>query len=112
MLYQLNLLHLLLAIAALACAYVAQREVRRVHVSQWRLFVPPLLATVVAFGMMLLQLAADQPPWMFGATLLAGLAVGAARGFTMHVQFDAYRPRIQARPAAKRLLFLVALMVV
>jgi hypothetical protein len=112
MLHQLNLLHLLLAAGALACAYLALREVRRVYVSQWRLFVPPLLAAGVAFGLMLFQLAADRPPWMFGAALLVGLVTGAARGFTMQVKFDVYRPRIQARPAAKRILFLVALVVV
>jgi hypothetical protein len=112
MVYHLNLLHLMLAAGALVCAYLALREVRRVYVSQWRLFVPPLLAGGIAFGLMLLQLAADRPRWMFAATLLAGLAIGGVRGFTMQVEFDVYRPRIHSSPTAKRLLFLVALIVV
>ncbi|MFO1160433.1 MAG: hypothetical protein U1E60_16460 [Reyranellaceae bacterium] len=112
MIFELNIVHLMLALAAVGCAYLALREVRRPYMSVWRLFVPPFLACGVAFGLVLIQIAADHPSWQFGAALLVGLIAGAARGLTMHVQFDAYRPRIQARPATKRVLFWVAVVVV
>jgi hypothetical protein len=109
MIFKLNILHALLAFGAAACLYLALREVRRPYVSIWRLFVPPVLGCAVAFGLVLIQLAADRPPWQFAIALSAGLAVGAARGFTMQVQIDAYRPRFQARPATKRVLLWVSL---
>ena len=112
MIFQLNILHGLLAIGAIGCAYLALREVRRPYVSVWRLFVPPFLGCAVAFGLVLIQLAANHPSWQFGAALLVGLTAGAARGFTMQVQIDAYRPRFQARPASKRVLLWVALVLV
>jgi hypothetical protein len=109
MIFKLNILHALLALGAAGCLYLALREVRRPYVSIWRLFVPPFLGCVVAFGLALIQFAADTPPWQFAIALSAGLAAGAARGFTMAVQIDAYRPRFQARPATKRALLWVAL---
>ena len=112
MIFQLNILHGLLALAAIGCAYLALREVHRPYVSVWRLFVPPVLGCAVAFGLVLIQLAANHPPWQFGAALLVGLTAGAARGFTMQVQIDAYRPRFQARPATKRVLLWVSLVLV
>jgi hypothetical protein len=112
MIFELNILHGMLALGAVACAYLALREVRRQYVSVWRLFVPPFLGCAVAFGLVLIQLAADRPSWQFGAVLLVGLTVGAARGLTMQVQIDAYRPRFQARPATKRVLLWVALVLV
>lgn len=112
MIFQLNILHGMLVLAAIACAYLALREVRRPYVSEWRLFVPPFLGCAVAFGLVLIQLAANHPPWQFGAALLVGLTAGAARGFTMQVQIDAYRPRFQARPATKRVLLWVSLVLV
>lgn len=112
MIFELNILHGMLALAAVACAYLALREVRRQYVSIWRLFVPPVLGCAVAFGLVLIQFAADKPPWQFGVAMLLGLTAGAARGFTMQVQIDAYRPRFQARPATKRALLWVALVLV
>lgn len=112
MIFKLNILHILLVLGAAGCAYLALREVRRQYVSVWRLFVPPLLGCGVAFGLVLIQLAADKPAWQFGVALLAGLALGIARGLTMQVQIDAYRPRFQARPATKRVLLWVSLVLV
>lgn len=112
MIFELNILHGILALAAIGCAYLALREVRRQYVSVWRLFVPPFLGCAVAFGLVLIQLAANYPPWQFGVALLAGLIAGAARGITMQVQIDAYRPRFQARPVAKRVLLWVAIVLV
>ena len=54
MIFQLNILHGLLAIGAIGCAYLALREVRRPYVSVWRLFVPPFLGCAVAFGLVLI----------------------------------------------------------
>lgn len=112
MIFKLNILHILLVLGAVGCAYLALREVRRQYVSVWRLFVPPLLSCAVAFGLVLIQLAADKPTWQFGVALLGGLALGIARGLTMQVQIDAYRPRFQARPATKRVLLWVSLVLV
>ncbi len=112
MIFELNILHAMLALGAAACTYLAVREVHRQYVSIWRLFVPPVLGCAVAFGLVLIQLAADKPPWQFGAALLVGLTAGAARGFTMQVLIDSYRPRFQARPASKRVLLWVALVLV
>ena len=109
MIFELNVLHAILALAAIGCVYLALREVRRPYVSVWRLFVPPFLGCTVAFGLVLIQLAANYPPWQFGIALSVGLIVGATRGITMQVQIDAYRPRFQVRPAAKRALLWVAL---
>ncbi len=107
MVYNLTLVHLLLALGASGCVYFALREIRRRYVSIWRLFVPATLATVVAIGMFLLQVIAHRPPWVFEAAVLAGLAIGMLRGFTTVLHVDLYMSMLQERSAAKRALLWV-----
>ena len=107
MIYNLTLVHLLLALGAGGCVYFALREIRRRYVSIWRLFVPAALATLVAGSMFLLQVIAHRPPWVFEAALLAGLAIGALRGFTTVLHVDLYMSMLQERSAAKRALLWV-----
>jgi hypothetical protein len=104
MIYNLTLVHLLLALGASGCVYFALREIRRRYVSIWRLFVPATLATLVASGMFLLQVVAHRPPWVFEAALLAGLSIGAVRGFMTMLRVDLYMSMLQERSAAKRAL--------
>lgn len=107
MIHHLTLVHLFLAVGAGGCIYLALREVRRRYISQWRLFAPAALALFVAFIMVLLQIA-RHPPWIFGATLGVGLAVGVARGLTIQIEHDMYRPRVNISYTAKLLLLWVA----
>jgi len=107
MIYNLTLVHLLLALGAGSCVYFALREIRRRYVSIWRLFVPAALATAVAGGMFLLQVIAHQPPWAFEAAVVAGLAIGMLRGFTTVLRIDLYMSMLQERSAAKRALLWV-----
>lgn len=104
MIYNLTLVHMLLAFGAGSCVYFALREIRRRYVSIWRLFVPAALASLVAACMFLLQVIAHRPPWMFETTLLAGLALGALRGFTTTVEVDLYMSLLQDRSPVKRAL--------
>ena len=109
MIHNLSLVHLLLAAAAGGCIYLALREVRRRYISQWRLFAPASLALFIALEMSLIQIGARNPPWTLGAAFLAGLAVGAARGFMIDIQHDMYRPRVNVSRAAKLVLLGVAI---
>jgi len=99
MLFNLNLLHLLLVLGAAGCVRLALREIRGRSMSRSRLFLLPLLAMAMAFVFLLFFLATHQPPWMFVAALVLGLLAGAARGITMALRFDQMRP---ARPAMGR----------
>ena len=103
--HNLSLVHVLLAMAAVACIYLVVRELRRTYVSQWRLFAPGTAALFVAGGLFLTQIAAGQPLWAFVAAAIAGLAIGAARGVMIGLQHDRYQPEmIISRDA--RLVFL------
>ncbi len=88
MLFHLNLLHLLLALAAAACVYFARREIVGRAMSPSRLAVLPLLALGMSFVFFLFFLSLHQPVWLFPAALLLGLAVGVARGVTMAMRYD------------------------
>lgn len=109
MIHNLTLVHLLLAIAAGGCVYLALREVRRRYISQWRLFAPASLALFIALAMALIQIGARHPPWTLGTAFLAGLAIGGARGFAIDIQHDMYRPRANVSRAAKLVLLWVAI---
>lgn len=107
MIFNLTLVHALLALGAGSCVYFALREIRRRYVSIWRLFVPAALASLVAACLFLLQVIAHRPPWVFETALLVGLAGGALRGFTTTVQVDLYMSLLQDRSPAKRVLLWV-----
>ena len=68
-------------------------------------------ALFIALEMSLIQIGARNPPWTLGAAFLAGLAVGAARGFMIDIQHDMYRPRANVSRAAKLVLLGVAIVV-
>ncbi len=103
------MVHILLTIAAGGCIYLALREVRRRYISQWRLFAHASLALFIALEMSLIRIGARNPPWTLGAAFLAGLAVGAARGFMIDIQHDMYRLRVNVSQAAKLVLLGVAI---
>ena len=73
----LNLLHLVLALGAAAAVYLALRETRGRVMRPARLGFLPLVAVALAAILLLFQLAAKQPAWMFAVPFAAGLA-GAA----------------------------------
>jgi len=108
MLFNLNLLHLLLVLGAAGCVWLARREIRGRSMSLKRLFLLPLLSMAMALVFLLFFLAAHQPPWMFVAALLVGLAAGAARGATMALRFDQMWRLV--RPTGRRVLLWVALL--
>ena len=108
MLFNLNLLHLLLVLGAAGCVWLARREIRGRSMSLKRLFLLPLVAMAMALVFLLFFLAAHQPPWMFVAALVLGLAAGAARGITMALRFD-HTWRL-VRPTGRRVLLWVALL--
>ena len=109
MIHNLTLVHLLLAIAAGGCVYLALREVRRRYISQWRLFAPASLALFIALAMALIQIGARHPPWTLGAAFLVGMIIGGARGLAIDIQHDMYRPRVNVSHAAKLVLLGVAI---
>ena len=111
MIHNLTLVHLLLAAAAGGCIYLSLREVRRRYISTWRLFAPAFLALFVGSVLSVLQFAEQQPPWIFGAALAAGFLIGGARGMTIGIQHDMYRPQVNLTQAAKLLLLWVAVVV-
>lgn len=109
MIHNLTLVHLLLAVAAAGCIYLALREVRRRYVSQWRLFAPASLALFIALAMTLAQLVAGQPRWTFGVALAAGVTLGGIRGFRIGITHDLYRPQVNVSYPAKLVLLAVAI---
>ena len=88
MFFNLNLLHLLLVLAAAVCVRMALREIRGRSMSPSRLAMLPLVAVGMTFVFLLFFLSLQRPLWLFGAALLLGVAVGAARGVTMKLRFD------------------------
>ena len=88
MFYNLNLLHLVIVLGALACVHLARREVRGRPMSRGRLFMLPLLATLLTLILLLFHLAHGHPLWTYGAAFGAGVAGGALRGATMKLQVD------------------------
>ena len=111
LIHNLTLVHLLLAAAGAGSVYLALREVRRRYVSQWRLFAPPALALVAALGLILIQLGQGVPGWLFGTALSVGAVLGFARGFTIRIQHDMYRPILNIPHQAKLLLLGVSMAV-
>jgi len=108
MLFNLNLLHLLLVLGAAGCVRLALREIRGRSMSLSRLFLLPVLAMVMAFIFLLFFLATQQPPWMFVGALVLGLLAGALRGITMKLRFDQTWRLV--RPTGRRVLLWVALL--
>ena len=107
MLFKLNLLHLALVVAAMASVYFAVRELRSRVMRASRLYSLPVTAMVMALILLLFQLAARQPAWIFAATIAAGAAIGAVRGATMKLDVDQnYR---LVRPVGRRALLWVSL---
>ncbi len=109
MIFHLNLLHLVLFLGAAAAMYLALREIRGRAMRHYRLFLLPAVATLLALILLLFELAARQPPWVFGGPFALGLAVGAARGATMLLEVDQMWHLV--RPTSRRALFWVSLAV-
>ena len=107
MIHPLNLLHLVLAISAIAAVYFAVREARGRLMRQTRLYNLPLVALVAALILLLFQLAAHQPAWTFAATFGLGLVGGTVRGLTMKLEVDQNWHLV--RPTGRRALFWVSL---
>ena len=108
MIFHLNLLHLVLVLAAVAGVYFAIRESRCRVMRHMRLLNLPLVAVLPALILLLFQLVAHQPAWTFTAAFALGLVAGGARGATMMLEVD-QNWRLM-RPTGRRALFLVSLM--
>lgn len=84
----LNLLHLLAAVAIAGCLYALWREARGVSQSRGHLMVPPPLA----FGCALLMIGLTEPdlqqPDVLRSAIVAGILLGAARGWFMAIDID------------------------
>ena len=102
-----NLLHLVLLVCALPCARFTLSEMRHRPLPRGRLAAPALLAMACALVFLFIYLGSQQPPWMFAAALVAGLAIGALRGFTLQLQVDHMFDKVRLPRA--RGSFLVAL---
>jgi hypothetical protein len=75
-----------------------------------RLAAPALLAMACTLMFLLFQLGSQRPPWTFLVALAAGLAIGAARGFTLQLQVDHMFDKVRLPRA--RGSFVVALVLV
>lgn len=109
MVHNLSLVHVLLALAAVACIYLVLRELRRSYISQWRLFAPAAAALFVAAELFLIQITAGWPVWTFGVASAIGLAIGGGRAISIGVKHDLYRPQMMISHHAKLVLLWVAL---
>jgi hypothetical protein len=105
--FHLNLLHLVLVVGAVAAVALALREIRGRAMRRWQLVPLPLVALLLAFILLLFQLAARQPPWPFAAALAIGLVAGAARGATLPQEVDQTFRLV--RPTRRRALFWTSL---
>jgi hypothetical protein len=111
-LHNLSLVHAVVALSAAACFYLVIRELRRVYVSQWRLFAPGAAALGVAVPLFLIQIVAGEERWLFAGAAGLGIAIGAIRGVVIKLQHDLYRPRVVISQNAKLVLLGVAVIVV
>ncbi len=107
MLFHLNLLHLVLLLGAIVSVSLALREIRGRTMRRARLYLLPMVATLIASVLTLFALAAKQPPWALAATFMFGVVAGAVRGATMKVEVDQNWHLL--RPASRRALFWVAM---
>jgi hypothetical protein len=107
MLLGLNLLHLLLVLAALFSVRLALREIAGRAMSPSRLAALPLMAFAMTFAFFLFFLSLHQPLWLFPGALLLGIALGAARGLTMELRYD-HMWRL-VRPSRHKVLLWVTL---
>ena len=83
----LNLLHLLAVVAIAGCLYALWREARGLSQSRGHLMVPPPLA----FGALLMIGLTEpdlQQPDVLRIAIVAGILLGAARGWFMAVDID------------------------
>jgi hypothetical protein len=84
----LNLLHLLAVVAIAGCLYALWREARGISQSRGHLAVAPPLA----FACLLLMIGLSEPqaqqPDILRGAIVAGVALGAARGWFMAVDVD------------------------
>ncbi len=108
MIYNLNLLHLVLAGGAIGCVALALQEVRGRPMGPGRLFLLPGLAMLLAAILLLFHLADRQPLWLFGAAFGLGVAAGAVRGATTRLQVD--QTWMLVRPAGRKTLAWVSLL--
>lgn len=97
MIFNLNLLHLLLIFGVASCILLALREISGRSMTLLRLFMLPLLAMGMALVFLLFYLASRNPPWMFGAALLFGFLAGGVRrcDAMLTVAFSSLSRRIQ-----------------
>ncbi len=108
MLFHLNLLHLILVLAAPVCVLLSLREISGRSMSLTRLALLPLLALGMACVFFLFFLSLERPLWLFLGALLFGLVAGIARGATMTLRFDHMWRRV--RPTGRRILLWVTLL--
>jgi hypothetical protein len=109
MIHNLSLVHLLLVLGAAATIYLVARELRGDYVSEWGLFAPGMAALFVAAGLFLIQIGAGQPRWAFATAAAIGLGIGVARGMTIGIQHDLYRPVVMISRNAKLVLLAVGI---
>lgn len=83
-----NLLHAVLLVCAVSSAFLTVREVRHRPMRLGRLGAPVLLAGICALVFLLLEVGSGEKPWVCLAAMVAGLAIGAVRGFTVKLQVD------------------------
>src|SRR4029450_4382499 len=102
-----NVLHLALLACALPCARYTLSEMRHRPLPRGRLAAPALLAMAGALVLLLFQLGAQRPPWIFIAARAGGLAIGVLRGFPLQLQVDHMFDKVRLPRA--RGSFLVAL---
>lgn len=105
-----NLLHLVLLGSAGTCTYFTLNEMNHRSLQRRRLFAPVGFAAACALVLLVLQLSAMWSPWVSGAVLGGGLAIGLLRGFTLPLQVDHMFGRVRLPRA--RGSFLVALALV
>lgn len=88
MVFNLNMLHLLSALGAAACAGVLVHEAQGHLLRPSRLAVAPLLAAVAALFLLALVAPSDREPKLWSVALALGALPGAVRGFALALQVD------------------------
>ncbi len=107
MFHHLNLLHLVIALGSIAAVFLAFRETRGRVMRPAGFGALPLVAILLASILLLFQLAAKQPAWMFAVPFAVGLVAGGVRGATMKLQVD--QNWLLVRPTGRRALIWVSL---
>jgi hypothetical protein len=80
--------HILAILGTVGCGLVVMRELQTRPIRLWRLFLMPLLVTLITLFLLIYMPPEMRHPSTWGIVLLIGILIGVGRGLLMRLQVD------------------------